>query len=136
MSGLLPWQGWLPFLATESVLFGILFLGRDILLRISARRLIPTPRLGLLEEWTDCFAGSEITGSDEAYLSPELIGEVLLTRSHLFIRSHETTIVVPRHALGDEAEDLAAYITALSRGPYYFDAPVDEPPLDDRAPGV
>ena len=130
VSALLPWQGWLPFLVTESVLFGLLFLSRDLWLRITAWRLVPLPRPGVLEEWIDCIAGSTVSGPDEEYLSPELIGQVLLTRSHLFIRNFQNTIVVPRHVLGDEAEALAAYITALSKGPYYFDAP-----LDDRTPG-
>lgn len=123
VSALLPWQGWVPFLITELALFGLLFLARDLWQRIAAYRLVPVPRPGMLEEWIDCIAGSEITSADEAYLSPELIGQVLLTRTHLFICSQYTTIVVPRAALADEAEDLATHITALSRGPYYFDAP-------------
>ena len=127
IAGLLPWDaGWLPFLAIESVLLGLLYLGRDLSQRIRAYRLVPNPRPGVLEEWVDCIAGSEVTGTDEAYLSPELIGAVVLTRTHLFIRSHATCIVVPRAALGDEAADLASYITRLSRGPYYFDAPLDD----------
>ena len=127
IAGLMPWgAGWLPFLAVESVLLGLLYLGRDLSQRIRAYRLVSAPRPGVLEEWTDCIAGSEITGPDEAYLSPELIGEVVLTRTHLFIRSHATCIVVPRAALGDEAEDLTAHITQLSRGPYYFDPPLDD----------
>ncbi|MBC7477778.1 MAG: hypothetical protein H7317_06745 [Pseudorhodobacter sp.] len=121
---LMPWGA--PFLVTEAVLLGLPYLGRDLWQRITAYRLIPLPRPGMLEEWTDCMAGSEITSRDEAYLSPELIGEVLLTRTHLFLRSGDTTIVVPRSAIADEAEELAAYITQLSRGPYYFEAPLDD----------
>ena len=132
LSTLLPWHGIGPLLATESVLLGGLYAGRDIWRRIQAKRLVPLPRPGMLEEWVDCIAGSEVDSPDEAYLSPELIGQVLLTRTHLFIRNFTTTIVVPRHAFADadEAAEVAAHITQLSRGPYYFDAP-----LDDASPG-
>lgn len=130
--GLSPWAdgGVLAFLATESVLIAAIFAGRAGLRRIKARRMVPRPKPAVLEEWVDCIAGTEIDGQDEAYLSPELIGEVLLTRTHLFIRNFATTIVVPRHAFADaaEAEAVAAHITALSRGPYYFDAPLDDVP--------
>ena len=132
LSTLLPWGGIGPILATESVLLGGLYAGRDMWRRLQAARLVPLPRPGMFEEWVDCIAGSEIDSPDEAYLSPELIGQVLLTRTHLFIRNSTTTIVVPRHAFAnaDEAKEIATYITRLSRGPYYFDAP-----LDDASPG-
>lgn len=126
--GLSPWAdaGVVAFLATELVLIGGIFAGRGVLRRIRAARMVPVPRPGVLEEWIDCIAGTEIDSPDEAYLSPELIGEVLLTRTHLFIRNYGTTIVVPRAALGDEAEAVAEHISKLARGPYYFDAPLDD----------
>ncbi len=125
------WGG-LTLLATDLLAFAMLYAGRDVWRRFKASRLVPIPRPGVLEEWIDCIAGTEIDSRDEAYLSPELIGEVILTRTHLFIRSHTTTIVVPRHAFADadEAEEIAAYITQLSRGPYYFDAPLDDAGAD------
>ena len=130
IAAVLPWGdgGLIPLLATEAGLFACLYAGRGIWRRIRARQLVPRPRPGMLEEWIDCIAGSEIDSRDEAYLSPELIGQVLLTPHHLFIRSHDTTIVVPRRAFADadEAEAVAAHITQLSRGPYYFDAPLDD----------
>ena len=133
ISAALPWSGGLlTLLATESTLFAGLFVARDLMRRRTAAQLVPKPRPGVLEEWVDCIAGSEIDSPDEAYLSPELIGQVQLTRTHLFIRSHLTTIVVPRHAFADatEAQQMAAHITQLSRGPYYFDAPLDDAPPD------
>jgi hypothetical protein len=126
--GLSPWAdaGPLGLIATESVLILAAFLGRDLWRRVQAARLVPRPVPGVLEEWVDCIAGTELGTNEEAYLSPELIGEVLLTRTHLFIRNYTTTIVVPRTALGDEAQAVADYISQLSRGPYYFDAPLDD----------
>lgn len=119
------------FLATESGVIAALFLGRDLWRRGQARRMVPVPRPAVLEEWIDCIAGTPIDSADDAYLSPELIGQVLLTRTHLFIRTHDTTLGIPRSTFASaaEAEAVAAEITALSRGPYYFDAPLD----DDRA---
>jgi hypothetical protein len=128
--GLSPWadKGPLVFLAIESGLIGAVFWARDLMRRAQARRMVPVPRPGVLEEWIDCVAGTELEGTDEAYLSPELIGEVLLTGTHLFIRSHDTCITVPRSAFADaaEADEVANYIRTLSRGPYYFDAPLDD----------
>jgi len=70
-------------------------------------------------------------GGEDAYFSPELIGDVTLTETHLFVRNFETTLVIPRHALGDDAEEVAAHISALARGPYYFDPPLDETAATD-----
>lgn len=113
----------IPFLLIEAWLIAALFAGRDLWRRRRAARLVPQPRPALLEEWIDCIAGTVLDEPDEAYLSHELIGQVLLTRTHLFIRSHGSTIVVPRTAFeGDaEAEAFAAHVTQLSRGPYYFE---------------
>ena len=124
LSGLLPGPLQATFPLTEALAIAAIFVGRDMWWRRRARALVPRPRPAVLEEWLDCIAGTEIDGPDEAYLSPELIGEVVLTQSHLFIRNFDTAIVVPRHAFAAaaEAEAVAAHITALSRGPYYFDA--------------
>lgn len=127
LAGVLAPEGWLfpVFLAVEAALIALIFLGRDLMRRRRARRMVPVPRPAVLEEWVDCIAGSEITTGEEDYLSPELIGEVLLTPSHLFIRNFASAIVVPRQAFADaaEAEAFAAHLRALARGPYYFDPP-------------
>lgn len=127
LSGLLAPEGRLfpVFLAVEAGLIALIFLGRDLWRRLRARRMVSAPIPGVLEEWIDCIAGTEIFRGEVAYLSPELIGEVLLTPTHLFIRNYETAIVVPRTAFTDaaEAEALAAHLQELARGPYYFDAP-------------
>lgn len=114
-----------PFLLVEASLIAAVFGLRDLMRRRKAAALVPQPRPGLLEEWVDCIAGSAVDEADEVYVSPELIGQVLLTPTHLFIRSHASTIVVPRAAFADadEAVAFAAHVTQLSRGPYYFDAP-------------
>ena len=121
-------SGALAFLATESALIGAVFVAMDLALRLRARWIVPVPHPGVLEEWIDCIAGTELGSNEEAYLSPELIGEVLLTGTHLFIRTHDICITVPRSAFADaaEAQEVADHIRSLSRGPYYFDAPLDD----------
>jgi hypothetical protein len=94
---------------------------RGLRRRHKAAKLVPIPRPAVFEEWIDCIAATEIDSTDEAYLSPELIGEVIQTRTHIFVRSHSTTLVIPTRALDDPAA-LAAYLRELARGPYYFDA--------------
>jgi hypothetical protein len=122
--GLLPGDLLWAFLAVEAALIAAIFAGRDLVRRRRAFRLVPVPRPAVLEEWTDCIAGTEIGSADEAYLSPELIGEVLLTPTHLFILGFDTVIAVPRTAFADaeEAEATAAHFKSLARGPYYFEA--------------
>ncbi len=85
--------------------------------------MVPTPRFAVFEEWIDCVAATEIDSTDEAYLSPELIGEVVQTRSHIFIRSHSATLVIPARAFADAVEVTAVvrHLRELGRGPYYFD---------------
>ena len=126
LAGLLPGEGDFLrlFLAVEAVLIALIFAGRDLIRRRRARILVPQPRPGVLEEWNDCIAGTEIAGPDEAYLSHELIAEVLLTPTHLFILGFDVAIVVPRIAFADkaEAEATAAHFESLSRGPYYYEA--------------
>jgi hypothetical protein len=94
---------------------------RGLWRRHKAAKLVPTPRPAVFEEWIDCIAATEIDSTDEAYLSPELIGEVIQTRSHIFICSHSTTLVIPSRALDDPGA-MVVYLRELARGPYYFDA--------------
>ena len=97
------------------------FVIRDLWRRRLAARMVPIPRPAVFEEWLDCIAATQIDGTDEDYLSPELIGEVVLTPAHIFVRSHSTTLVIPTRALPDAAA-MAAQLRELARGPYYFDA--------------
>ncbi len=103
--------------------FGILLLGRAVWRHWRARQMVPRPRPALFEEWIDCVAGTEIDRVDEAYLSPELIGQVLDTPTHIFVLNHNTSIVVPTRAFADRAEARAmvAHLRSLAAGPYYFD---------------
>ena len=94
---------------------------RGLRRRHKAAKLVPISRPAVFEEWIDCIAATEIDSTDEATLSPELIGEVIQTRTHIFVRSHSTTLVIPTRALDDPAA-LAAYLRELARDPYYFDA--------------
>jgi hypothetical protein len=112
-----------PFLMIETLLITGFFAGRGLLRRRAARAMVPTPRTAVFEEWIDCIAATSIDGTDEDYLSPELIGEVLQTRSHIFVRSHSTTLVIPTRAFAtaSEAAELAVHLRNLAKGPYYFD---------------
>ena len=98
-----------------------LLASRRLWRRRMAAKLVPIPSPAEFEEWIDCIAATEIDGTDKAFLSPELIGEVIQTRTHIFVRSHSTTLVIPTRALDDPAA-LVAYLRELGRGPYYFDA--------------
>jgi hypothetical protein len=97
---------------------------RAVRQRRLARALVPTPRPAVFEEWVDCIAVTEIDSEDEAYLSPELIGEVILTRRHIVVKSHSSTLLIPTRAFASptEAVAMARHIAELSKGPYYFDA--------------
>jgi len=94
---------------------------RGLWRRWRAGKMVPQPRAAQFEEWINCIAATRIDGTDEEYLSPELIGEVLLTRPHIFVRIHGTTLVIPTRALPDPAA-IAAQLRDLASGPYYFDA--------------
>ena len=85
-----------------------------------ARKLIPQPRAAVFEEWIDCVAGTALDDTDEIYLSPELIGEVIDTPTHIFITSGLTAITLPKRALENPAE-MVTHLRQLSKGPYYFD---------------
>jgi hypothetical protein len=117
-----PWGStrFVLVLAGGAVLGALVLLAvRGLWRRRQAARMVPTPRPAVFEEWIDCIAATQIDGTDEDYLSPELIGEVLLTRSHIFVTSHSTTLVIPNRALPD-APALAAHLRDLAQGPYYF----------------
>lgn len=92
-------------------------------LRRQVRRLLPQPRHAMFEEWTDCVAGNGIDDGQNIYLSPELIGEIVETRFHIFILSGGTTIILPRRVFTDngEAGAMVAHLRQLAKGPYYFD---------------
>ena len=85
-----------------------------------ARKLVPHPRPAVFEEWVDCVAGTAIDDCDEIYLSPELIGEVVETTTHIFILSGQTAIILPKRAIEDPAA-MVAHLRQLAKGPYYFD---------------
>ena len=114
----------LTLLASVATLLGAYALGRNLTLRRRARALIPAPRPASFEEWVDCIAVTEIDGEDDAYLSPELIGEVILTARHIVVKSHAQTLLIPTRAFAtrSEAQELARYLGDLAKGPYYFDA--------------
>ena len=133
VSGLLPdgvngppgsWQALGAFLAVIAVQLILFALARALWRRWRAWRMVPVPRPAEFEIWTDCVAGTEIDSDDCAYLSPELIGQVLNTPTHLFILNSNTRIVVPLRAFGsaEEAAQMAAHLRDLAAGPYYFDA--------------
>jgi hypothetical protein len=136
VSGLLPdwlngppdsWQSVAAFLLVIAIQFVLLLLARALWRRWRARRMVPTPKRAEFEIWIDCVAGTEIDSKDTddcAYLSPELIGQVLKTPTHLFILNSNTHIVVPVHAFASasEASQMADQLRELAAGPYYFEA--------------
>jgi len=133
VSGLLPdgvngppgsWQALGAFLVVIAVQLILFALARALWRRWRAWRMVPVPRRAEFEIWVDCVAGTEIDSDDCAYLSPELIGQVLNTPTHLFILNSSTRIVVPVRAFGsaEEAAQMAAHLRDLAAGPYYFDA--------------
>jgi hypothetical protein len=117
------WQGLGSFLAIIGLQFGALLLGREVWRHWRARQMVPTPRLGEYEEWIDCVAGSEIGSEDCAYLSPELIGEIVDGPNHIFVLNHNTRIVIPKRAFESPAMAQATvdHLRELAAGPYYFD---------------
>ena len=132
-SGLLParlmgpegsWQAVATFLGVMVLQFGLLLAARALWRRWIARRMVPCPVQAEFEEWIDCVAGTDIKTLDCSYLSPELIGQVLDTPTHLFVLNHDTAIVVPIRAFEtpQAAKAMADYLRTLAAGPYYFDA--------------
>ena len=114
-------QGLLLVIALQ---FALLLSGRAMWRQYRAKQMVPVPRRAEFEEWIDCVAGTEIESDDCAYLSPELIGEVIETPTHIFILSFNARIVVPKRAFSsaEEANRMASHLRDLSAGPYYFDA--------------
>ncbi len=118
------WQNWGVFLAVLSLQCALLLIATQIWQHWRAAQMVPVPRPGEYEEWIDCIAGSEIDSPDCAYLSPELIGQVLDTPSHIFVLNTNTRIVIPKRAF-DSAETAQVAVNRLhelAAGPYYFEA--------------
>ncbi|GLS85345.1 hypothetical protein GCM10010873_03180 [Cypionkella aquatica] len=118
------WQSWAVFLGAMALQWALVLLGINIWQRFRAARMLPAPIHAEFEEWVDCVAGTDILTYDCAYLSPELIGQVLETPTHIFVLNYDTAIVVPLRAFADreEAAQIARHLRALAAGPYYFDA--------------
>jgi hypothetical protein len=111
------------FLTVIGLQFALLILGRAVWRQLRARQMVPHPRQAEFEEWIDCVAGTEIDSVDCAYLSPELIGQVLDTATHIFVLNTNTRIVVPKRAFASaaDASAMVAHLRELAAGPYYFD---------------
>lgn len=116
------WWSVATFVLVIGLQFGMLLLARGLWRQWRARQMVPVPRRAEFEEWIDCIAGTEIDSADCAYLSPELIGQVLETPTHIFVLGQDTKIVVPKHAFDSPqaATAMAAHIRDLAAGPYYF----------------
>ena len=117
------WQAVGSFGAVIALQFGLLLAGRAVWRQVRARQWVPVPRMGEYEEWIDCIAGSEIDGPDCAYLSPELIGEIIDAPDHIFVLSHAVRIVIPKRAFGsaDKAQEIVTHLRELAVGLYYFE---------------
>ena len=118
------WQNWGVFLSVLAVQYLLLLIAMQIWQHWRAARMVPVPRSAEYEEWVDCVAGSEIDSRDTAYLSPELIGQVLDTANHIFILNANTRIVIPKRAFASaaEAQAVVARLHELAAGPFYFEA--------------
>lgn len=112
------------FLLFLTASFGLLLLARRVWQRLRAARLVPIPYPAVFEEWIDCIAGTRIGYTDEDYLSPELIGQVIDTKTHIFALSFGSAIVIPKRAFAtpEAADRMVAHLQELAAGPYYFDA--------------
>ncbi len=117
------WQNWGVFLAVLAVQFALLLIAIQIWRQWRAARMVPVPRLAAYEEWIDCIAGSEIDSEETAYLSPELVGQVLDTPTHIFVLSHNAPIVIPKRAFAskDKAQRVVERLHELAAGPFYFE---------------
>jgi len=112
------------FLGILAGQFALLVAAMTVWQHRRAARLVPHPRPAEFEEWIDCIAGTEIGSTDCVYLSPELIGQVVETPTHLIILGVTGTIVVPVHAFASaaDAQATAAALRDLTRRPWPFDA--------------
>ena len=117
------WRSWTVFLGVMAAQWLLVLLAINLWQRWRAHKLLPTPRQAEFEEWIDCVAGTDLFTLDCAYLSPELIGQVLETPTHLFVLNFDTAIVVPVRAFSDPAEAaaMAQHLRELAAGPYYFE---------------
>ena len=102
--------------------WALVLLGLNLWQHWRARRMLPAPMQAEFEEWVDCVAGTDLFSLECAYLSPELIGQVLETPAHIFVLNVDTAIVVPVRAFTDRAEAarMAQHLRDLAVGPYYF----------------
>lgn len=116
------WRSWAVFLGVMAVQWALVLLAISLWQQWRARRMLPAPLQATFEEWVDCIAGTDLFTRDCAYLSPELIGQVLQTPTHLFVLNFDTAIVVPLRAFADTAEaaQITAHLRDLAAGPYYF----------------
>lgn len=119
------WRYFAVFCTVIALQFAIVLTARAVWWKIKARRMVREPLRGEFEEWIDCIAGTDILSQDCAYLSPELIGQVVDTAAHIFVLNSNTAIVVRKSAFASrtEADEMAAHIRKLAAGPYYFEAP-------------
>ncbi|MES2435371.1 MAG: hypothetical protein V4586_16300 [Pseudomonadota bacterium] len=116
------WQSWAVFLGVMATQWALVLLGLNLWQHWRARRMVPVPVQAEFEEWIDCVAGTDLFTHACEYLSPELIGQVLQTPTHLFVLNFDTAIVVPLRAFADRAEfvAMAQHLRDLAAGPYYF----------------
>lgn len=116
------WRSVAVFLGVMAAQWALVLLGLTLWQQWQARRMLPVPVQAEFEEWIDCIAGTDLFTLDCAYLSPELIGQVLETPSHIFVLNFDTAIVVPVRAFTDRAEAarMAQHLRDLAAGPYYF----------------
>ena len=114
---------WAVFLGIAAVQMLLVMLAINLRAHWQAARLVPKPIAALFEIRGDCIVGTDLASKENAYLSHELIGQVLDTPTHLFILNFATVIVVPRPVFGDAAEAaaIANHLRKLAEGPYYFD---------------
>jgi hypothetical protein len=117
------WRSIAVFLLVMALQAALALLARQIWRLYRAQHLIPHPVAAEFEEWIDCIAGTDLWTRDCAYLSPELIGQVLASKTHLFILNSDTAIIVPNHAFAspEDAKAMHQHLLALAKGPYYFD---------------
>ena len=117
------WRNWSVFGGVMAVQWLLVLMGLNLLQHWRARRMVPAPVQAEFEEWVDCVAGTDILTLECAYLSPELIGQVVQTPTHLFVLNFGTAIVVPVQAFADAAEAaaMAGHLRELAAGPYYFE---------------